>query len=467
MRRANLLVCAFFVLEEEEKRMDRSEKLGKMPMGRLMADMSIPMMVSLLVQSLYNIVDSIFVARLSEKALTATSLAFPAQMLMIAVGVGMSVGLNAALSKAIGARDREAISLTTGTGFLLSVVCSLAFAVIGLLFARPFAAVFTEDTEIARMSGDYLWICMVLCFGQIVGMMLQRFLQAAGDTFGSMISLIAGAVTNIILDPIMIFGLLGCPAMGIRGAAIATVIGQWVNLAVAAVLNRTRNPVVTMDLKTWHLDGKCLGAILRVGLPTTVMQAIGSLMVTCVNAVLMPFSATAVAFFGIYYKLQNFLFMPMNGLGQAAIPIAGFNYGSGNKARVREMFGVMLPVGIAIAVIATLIFEVIPAPLLSLFSASDEMLTIGVPALRIIAPTFAFASVTAMLGYALSGLGVGMVNMVGAALRQLIVFVPVMVLLVRIGGIAAAWWAVIPAELIACAYACFMTVHVLKKKEIL
>jgi putative MATE family efflux protein len=273
-------------------------------------------------------VDSIFVAMLSEEALTATSLAFPMQMLMIAVGVGTGVGVNAVLSKNIGAGNQEKIENAAMTGVVLSLISTLVFVVIGILCTKPFIRAFTENDVIAEYGISYLSICMIFCLGSLVSTMFQRFLQSAGDTFYSMLSLIAGAVTNLILDPVLIFGFAGIPAMGVRGAAIATVIGQWVSAIVAIWLNAAKNPAVRIRLNGYHMDNKTVADIYKVGLPTIITQSIGSIMVASINAILMPFSSSAVAFFGVYYKLQNFLFMPMNGLGQAAIPIVGFSYGA-------------------------------------------------------------------------------------------------------------------------------------------
>jgi putative MATE family efflux protein len=447
--------------------MNSTNKLEAMPMPKLVANMSLPLMVSLLVQSLYNIVDSIFVARLSESALTATSLAFPAQMLMIAVGVGTGVGVNAVLSKNLGAKNQEMVAGCATTGLLLSLLSSLVFVLFGLFGTKAFVGMFTQDPTIAKYSAQYLSICLIFCTGSLMSTMFQRFLQAAGDAFYSMMSLIAGALTNLILDPIFIFGLFGCPALGVSGAAIATVIGQWVSAAVAIWLNATKNPAVSLQWKDYRMDLKVVAQIYKVGLPTIVTQSIGSVMVAAINAILMPFSSTAVAFFGVYYKLQNFLFMPMNGLGQAAIPIVGYAFGAKNKERIREAIRTVVPIAIVIALIATVLFETFPTVLLGFFSPSAEMLSIGIPALRIIAITFVFASVTVVLGYCMSGLGNGMVHMVGTALRQLIVLVPLVYVFTAYFGVEKAWYAVWVSELAAVIYAVFAAGNTLKKRGII
>lgn len=308
---------------------------------------------------------------------------------------------------------------------------------------------------------------MIFCVGSLVSTMFQRFLQAVGDTFYSMVSLVAGALTNIILDPIFIFGWLGIPALGVRGAAIATVIGQCVSAVAAIWLNKVKNPVVKIAFRNYKADKEVFVQIYKVGLPTILTQAIGSMMVAALNGILMPFSSTAVAFFGVYYKLQNFLFMPMNGLGQAAIPIVGFSYGSKNYARIREAIRTILPIAIVLSLLATAIFMGFPGRLLGLFVPSEDMLRLGVPALRIISVTFVFASVTMILGYAMSGLGNGMVNMMGTALRQLLLFVPLAKLFVVCFGIERVWYAMWISEVLAMAYVIWASGRVMRKRGVL
>ena len=441
-------------------------KMGWMSMPRLVVSMSLPLMFSLLIQSLYNIVDSIFVAKLSQDALTATSLAYPMQLLMIAVAVGTSVGINSLLSKSIGAKNYELTGNVATTGVLLAVIGTLLFMLLGLTCAERFVSMFTQDALIADACGQYLSICMIFCAGTFIGTMFQRFLQSVGNTFGSMLTLVAGAVTNLILDPLLIFGLCGLPAMGIKGAAVATVIGQWVSAITAVILNRSRNPLVQPKLKGFRMEKQILADIYRVGLPTIITQALGSLMVSAINGILMPISGTAVAFFGIYYKLQSFLFMPMNGLGQATIPIVGFNYGAKQKNRILQVYRTTLPIATAIALLATVVFLVAPGWLLGLFSANEEMLSLGVPALRIISLTFAPAAVTMILGYAASGLGNGLINMTGTALRQFVLLVPAVYLLARYAGIPNIWYAFWLSELAAVLYASVRSLRLLHANAI-
>ena len=355
--------------------MNPKNKLAEMPIRPLLYTMAVPLMLSLLIQSLYNIVDSIFVARLSETALTAASLVYAIQFLMIAIGVGTAVGLNALLSRKLGQKKPEEACRAATTGLFLMLGTSLVFTLVGLLFSNQIAAALTNDPELQQLCREYLSVNLVFCWGIFLQTYGQRLLQAVGDTVLSMVSLIIGAVVNIILDPIMIFGLLGCPAMGIRGAAIATVIGQLIGAAAALWFNRVKNPVIHVRLKGYRFLWQDVADIYRVGLPTIVMQAIGSVMTFAVNGILLGVSSTAVAFFGIYYKLQNFLMMPVNGLGQAAIPVVGFNYGSGQSDRVKQAWKVLLPTGVVFALCGSFCtFETVLPQIIRLRACGWEVL---------------------------------------------------------------------------------------------
>ncbi len=442
--------------------MNTKNKLADMPIQPLLYTMAVPLMLSLLVQSLYNIVDSMFVAKLSETALTAASLVYSIQFLMIAVGVGTAVGLNALLSRKIGQHKAEEACQAATTGLLLMLITSLIFSVAGIFFSGTIASRLTSEPQLQELCRQYLSINLVYCWGIFLQTYGQRLLQAVGDTILSMVSLIIGAVLNIILDPIMIFGLFGCPAMGIKGAAIATVIGQIAGAIAALLFNRFKNPLIHISFKNYHFDWQDVADIYRVGFPTIIMQAIGSVMTFVVNSMLLSVSTTAVAFFGVYYKLQNFLMMPINGLGQAAIPIVGYNYGAKRLERVHQTWKVLLPTGIVIALWGTLIFCALPKQLLQLFSASPEMLVLGIPALRIISISFVFAAVTILCGYFASGLGNGMVNMVSAAIRQLVLLIPCLWFLIKAFGITHGWYAFWIAETVACIYS-YCTSHKLLK----
>ena len=444
---------------------NKKNKLAAMPIRPLLYTMAVPLMMSLLVQSLYNIVDSMFVARLSEQALTAASLVYSVQFLMIAVGVGTAVGLNALLSRRIGQKKTEEACQAATTGLILMLASATVFSVVGIFFSDALARRMTSDPELQELCRQYLSINLVYCWGIFLQTYGQRLLQAVGDTVLSMVSLIIGAILNIILDPIMIFGLLGCPAMGIRGAAIATVIGQMVGAAAALLFNRIKNPLIHVKIRGYRFRMQDVAAIYRVGLPTIIMQAIGSVMTFAVNHILLEVSQTAVAFFGVYYKLQNFLMMPINGLGQAAIPIVGYNYGDQKMDRVQQTWRVLLPTGAVIALCGTAIFLAFPGQLLGLFSASEEMLAFGVPALRIISASFVFAAMTILCGYFASGLGNGVINMIGGALRQLVLLVPGLWLLIRTVGIDWAWFAFWIAEIAAWFYSYSMA-HRLEKRVV-
>lgn len=442
--------------------MNSRNKLAEMPIRPLLYTMAVPLMLSLLVQSLYNIVDSIFVARLSETSLTAASLVYSIQFLMIAVGVGTAVGLNALLSRKIGEHKTEEACQAATTRLFLMFLTSLIFSIAGIFLSDTIATKMAADPELQALCKQYLSINLVYCWGIFLQTYGQRLLQAVGDTFLSMVSLIIGAVLNIILDPIMIFGLLGCPAMGIRGAAIATVIGQMVGAIAALLFNRFRNPIIHVHLKNYHFRWQDVADIYKVGLPTIIMQAIGSIMTFAVNRILLDVSATAVAFFGIYYKLQNFLMMPINGLGQASIPIVGYNYGDKKFQRVQQAWKILLPTGAIIALCGTIIFWCFPGQLLQLFSASQEMLTLGIPALRIISISFVMAAITILCGYFASGLGNGIINMISAAIRQLILLVPCLLIFIKISGISHSWYAFWIAEIVACVYSYCMSHKLLK-----
>ena len=321
-----------------------SNKLAEAPMNRLVWSISFPLMLSMLIQSLYNIVDGIFVARISEQALNATSLAYPVQMLMIAVSVGTGVGINALLSQTLGRRERDKVANVAGNGLFSALCGSLAFVVLGLVAVRPFLRIFTSDPEVLTQGTAYLSICMIFCPGIFFAATGERLLQASGKTWLSMTAQTVGALCNVILDPVFIFGF----GLGVPGAAIATVAGQWAAAVAALWLNRTRNPEVPIHLSAIRLDGKIIKSIYRVGLPTMITQASGSLMVFGMNKILAGFSVTAVNFFGVYYKLQNFLYMPINGLAQGLIPIVGYNWGAGNRRRTTEALRVALSGAVAL-----------------------------------------------------------------------------------------------------------------------
>ncbi|MGM9604610.1 MAG: MATE family efflux transporter [Faecousia sp.] len=451
--------------------MAKENKMGVMPIPKLVITMALPLMLSLLVQSLYNIVDGIFVAKISEEAFAATSLAYPVQLLMVAVSVGTGVGVNAVVSRMVGAKRYEDANRAATSGLILSLVGTVVFMIFGGFFLKFYINLCSGSESSLAMCESYLRICTIFCLGVFLETLGQRLLQAVGNTFLSMISLIAGALTNIILDPVLIFGF----HMGIQGAAIATVIGQWVGAAVALGLNAATNHEVKFAFKGFRMRKEIVWPIYKVGLPTILTQAMGAIMLFSMNAILGALlpgaaadgtanSAPAIAFFGGYYKLQNFLFMPIMGLGQAAIPIVGFNYGAKKGDRIKQVLRTAVPVAIGIAIVGTILFEAIPGPLLSIFSASAAALEIGVFGLRIIAVTFLFGSITTVLGYTCSGLGNGLVNMIGTGLRQFIPLVPLAFLFGKLGNVSTVWYAMWVSEVLAAVYASLCTRSEIRKK---
>lgn len=431
----------------------KENKMGVMPINQLVISMSLPIMISMLVQSLYNIVDSIFVAKISEDALTATSIAYSAQMLQIAVAVGTGVGVNALISRRLGAKRFEEANMAATTGLFLTIVSSLVFVLWGIFGTEAFIRQFSTDANIVSLGTAYLRICQIFSSGIFLGTLTQRLLQATGRTFSSMLAQLAGAVVNLVLDPIMIFGLLGCPKMGIAGAAIATVTGQWTAAVIGLLLNYVQNKEIHFVFRGFRLQRENVLAIYKVGAPTILTQAFGSIMVACMNAILILFSSTAVAFFGVYFKLQSFLFMPMHGLGQGSLPVVGYNFGAKNAKRVKDTCKTAISIGVGIGFVGICIFMIFPDGLLQLFSASEAMIKIGVPALRIISVSFLAAAVTMIIGYVVSGLGNGTVNMIATALRQLVLLVPSVLLLGKAGGIGMVWYAFWISEVAAFIFA--------------
>lgn len=435
----------------EEARQEN--KMGTMSEGRLLINMSLPMMISMLVQAMYNIVDSIFVSRLSENALTAVSLAFPLQTLLIAVSAGTGVGVNSLLSKSLGEKNYDRANKTAMNGIFLYLISYLVSAAAGLLVVRPFYASQIKDApvEIMEMGIQYLTIVMVASIGSYMQIIFERLLQATGRTVFSMITQIIGAVINIILDPILIFGLFGMPKLGVAGAAIATVIGQIVAGVVAMMYNIKKNTDIHLSLKGFRPDGKIIATIYRVGLPSIIMQSIGSVMTYGMNLILVGLSATAAAVFGIYFKLQSFFFIPVFGLNNGLIPILAYNYGAKKKKRVLRTFKLALVVAFCLMLFGFIVFQTIPGTLLRLFDASENMLSIGIPALRIIGVHFMIAWFCMVASASLQALGKGMYSLYVSVARQLVVLLPAAYILAKIGGLDLIWWAFPIAELMSCA----------------
>ena len=441
----------------------KENKMGVMPVNKLLLSMSLPIMISMLVQALYNIVDSIFVAKISENALTAVSLAFPIQSLMIATATGTGVGVNAILSKSLGEKNFEKANRTAVNGVFLAVMSYILFVIIGLTVTMPFYRSQTSDAEILAYGKQYLTIVCVASIGLFAQIIFERLLQSTGKSIYTMITQGTGAIINIILDPILIFGLLGFPAMGVTGAAVATVAGQIVGGIMGVVINEKVNHEIKLIWKGFRPSLQMIGAIYRVGVPSIIMQAIGSLMTYGMNLILISFTSTATAVFGVYFKLQSFIFMPIFGLNNGMIPIVAYNYGAGKKERLIKTVKLSVAYAMAVMVIGFLIFQTLPQVLLQWFNASDRMMEIGVPALRIISISFLLAGFCIICGSVFQALGNGVYSMVVSIARQLVVLLPVAFLLSKLGNVNYVWWAFPIAELMSLALSTFFLFRIYHK----
>ncbi len=423
--------------------------MGVMPVGRLLVTMSIPMMISMLVQALYNVVDSIFVAMISEDALTAVSLAFPVQNLMIAFGVGTGVAVNALASRHLGEKDFDRANLVATHGIVLSVMTYVVFAVAILLTRGVFFRVQTDNATIIEYGNTYLTLIGLLGIGMFGQVMLEKLLQATGKTVFAMITQMVGAVTNIIMDPILIFGLGPFPKMGVAGAAIATIFGQCLGTALAIYFNLRFNKEISLSYKGFRLSGEIVRSIYGVGIPSIFMQAIGSIMMFGLNKILATFSSTAVAVFGVYFKLQSFAFMPIFGLNNGSLPIIAYNYGAAKPDRIMQTIryatiGAFLMMWAAFA-----IFQAFPEQLLLLFSASENMLAIGVPALRIISTHFLIAGLSVICISICQAMRHPNLGLIVSISRQLVVLLPAAYVLSKFGNVDYVWWAFPIAEVVS------------------
>ena len=434
-------------------------KMGVMSVNKLLITMSLPMMISMLVQALYNIVDSIFVSKINEYALRAVSLAFPIQSLMIAVAVGTAVGLNAFLSKTLGEKDYEKANVIAENGVFIEFASFLVFAVIGLLVSRPFFLSQTDIPEVAEYGTIYLTICCCASFGIFTQMAFERLLQSTGKTFYTMITQGVGAVTNLILDPIFIFGLFGLPEMGVAGAALATVLGQVVAGGLAIYINHKVNTELHLSFKGFRPDGHLILQIYKVGIPSIVMQAIGSVMTYGMNLILGAFGA-AQTVFGIYFKLQSFIFMPVFGLNNGMVPIIAYNYGAKKRERVIQTMKSSILYAVGIMLVGLVVMEIIPAQLIGLFNATDELIELGVPALRIICLSFCFAGFCIVVGSVFQALGNGVYSMIISIARQLCVLLPVAYLLSLSGNVNLIWWSFPIAEIASVTMSTFFLVKI-------
>ena len=423
-------------------------KMGVQPVGRLLAGMAIPMMISMLVQALYNVVDSVFVSHISENAFNAVSLAFPLQSLMIAVGAGTAVGINALLSRSLGEKKQDMADRAAGTGIFLSLCSAVVFALIGIFLSRPFFMAQAKTVpEIVEMGTAYTRICLGLSVGLFCQFCFERLLQSTGRTMLSMVTQLIGAIINIILDPVFIFGLCGMPKMGVTGAAVATVLGQFVGALLAILLNLKYNPEIRIRLRLIRWDKPVVREIYRVGVPSIVMQSIGSVMTFGMNKILFVFTPTATAVFGAYFKIQSFIFMPVFGLNNGMLPIISYNYGAARMDRVKRTVRLTICTAVCIMTVGFAVFQLAPATLLTLFDASAEMTAIGVPALRIISISFLLAGFCIIAGSVCQAIGNPLYSMMVSICRQLVVLLPAAWLLAQSGRLELVWWSFPIAEI--------------------
>lgn len=441
----------------------RENKMGTMPENQLLLSMAVPMMISMLVQALYNIVDSIFVSRICEDALTAVSMAFPWQNIVISIAVGFGVGINALLARALGQKNAERVNQVAVNGLLLAGLSYLLVLVAGLIGIRAYMRTQTDIETIVNYGITYLNICILCSFGVFVEITFERFLQATGRTIYSMITQLAGALTNIILDPILIFGLLGFPKLGIAGAAWATVIGQCVGAVVAVTLNHFKNPEVHLRLRHIRPNGRLMGEITAISIPSIIMSCISSLTCFVMNMILIAYSSTAVAVFGVYFKLQSFVFMPVFGLNNGMVPIIAYNYGAQKPDRIHKTIRLGMAYAVAIMAVGLLVFQLIPKQLLLMFDASDAMLGIGAPALRIMSLAFVFAGVGIASSSACQAFGYSVYSMLISIARQIVVLIPAAYLLSLTGVLRSIWFAFPIAEIVSLFLSLFFLRTTLKK----
>lgn len=425
----------------------QENRMGTMPMGKLIFKISIPLMTSMMFQALYNIVDSIFVAKLSQDAMNAISLAFPFQSLLIAFSTGTGVGMNALLSRSLGAKNQDSVDKAANTGIFLFLCSAVLFGILGFTLAGPFYRFQTTNASIISYGEKYLTICIGCSIALFSQMCFERLLQSTGRTDLAMISQISGAVCNMILDPIMIFGLFGFPRLEVLGAAIATVCGQTVATIIGLTLNIRKNHEVNLNFKKIRFDGKTVNEIYRIGFPSIIMQCVGSVMNFFLNNILISFTEAATAVFGAYYKIQSFIFMPIFGLNNGMVPIIAYNYGAKKPDRVRYAAKLCIITAIIIMSVGTILFETIPGVLLALFSPSEEMLSVGRVAFRIIGIHFPVAGFCIVAGSVCQALGKPMYTLITSFCRQLLVLLPSAWLLSLTGNLSLIWWAFPIAEI--------------------
>ena len=447
----------------------QENKMGVMSVGKLLFNMAMPMILSMLVQALYNVVDSVYIAQYSQDAVTALSLAFPVQNVQIGCAVGIGVGVNSMLSKSVGEGNREKANQVAGNGIFLALVFSFAIMLFGIFGTKAYYGIQTENAAILKNGIDYTTICCIFTAGVYFEVLFERMLQATGRTMHTMITQGAGAITNIVLDPIFIFGVewLGIPSMGAAGAAIATVAGQWVAATLALIFNITSNPDVKLSPKYIQPKGEIIKPVMSIGVPSMIMNSVSSVMNFSMNQILMGFEAVgeiATGIFGIYYKLQSFFFMPLFGLNNATISIVAYNYGARKPERMTKTLKIACITAFTIMMLGLAAFQLMPEVLLSLFNASDTFMAVGTKALRTISLHFPVAAFCIALGASFQALGNGIYSTITALCRQMVALLPAAYLLSLTGNVDAVWWSFPIAELVSLAATLFFFTRIYRKK---
>ena len=444
----------------------RENKMGTAPVPGLLIKMALPIIISMLVNALYNIVDSIFVAQLNENALTAVSLAFPYQTIMIGISIGTSVGINALVSRHLGEKDPDMANITARHGIFLAICSYIALAVFSFFFVDTFVSLQTvgADPQIHEYCVTYLNIVTLGSLGMFLQNAFEKLMNSTGKTSYTMISQIAGAVFNIIMDPLMIFGLAGFPAMGVAGAAIATIGGQYLGFVISLILNLKKNTELNLSMLHFRPKKKIILEIYRIALPSIVLQCIGSVQQVMLNRLLVSYTSTAVAVFGITHKLNSFIFFPVFGLNNAVVPVVAYNYGARHRKRIKSAILTGEIFAVSVMTLGMLAFMLLPEQLMLLFNASEDMLLIGIPAFRIIGPVFPLAGYSIVLGSVLQATGDAIYSMINSFTRQLVILLPAAYVLSYLGGLGAIWWAFIIAEGVSLCLMTFFFLRVYRKK---
>ena len=442
----------------------QENKMGVMPVGKLLVNMALPMIISMLVQALYNVVDSIYVSQISESAVTALSLAFPVQNMQIGFAVGIGVGVNSLLSKSLGQRDQETANRTAGNGMILMFFCTVAFMLFGIFGVRPYYEMQSTVAETVEGGIIYTRICCLLVFGSFMQILMERLLQATGRTMLTMYTQATGAIVNIILDPIFIHGWFGVPAMGIAGAAVATVIGQWAGMLLGLYFNWKKNPEIKLARRYVQIDWNIIRQILTVGVPSIIMNSIGSLMNFCMNQILQGFTETATGVFGIYFKLQSFFFMPLFGLNGATISIVAFNYGARKPERIMKTLKLAVGAALVLMVTGFAVFQLVPDLLLSLFNPSPSFMEMGRACLRTISFSFPLAAICISVGACFQALGNGMYTTITSLARQMFVLLPVAYLMSLTGDVDKVWLSYPIAEIVSSSLTVYFFIRIYRQK---